>query len=99
MWSRLHHVELHVVTSTGQTVCRHIVHIRGTYEDKNFIHIVMELCSGGELFDRIAEAGHFSERRAAEVRAPVLRQCDGRTRSFVAMPCSLRLCSEGFRVT
>ncbi len=95
--SRLHPVKLHVVNSTGQTVCRHIVHIRGTYEDKNFIHIVMELCSGGELFDRIAEAGHFSERRAAEVRLPVCRASrpyGGRTRSSVAMPYSLRVGRE-----
>ncbi|KXZ49062.1 hypothetical protein GPECTOR_23g147 [Gonium pectorale] len=51
---------------------KNIVNIRGTYEDKNFIHIVMELCSGGELFDRIAEAGHFSEKRAAEVMRTIV---------------------------
>lgn len=31
------------------------------------MHIVMELCAGGELFDSIVEAGNFSECKAAHV--------------------------------
>jgi calcium-dependent protein kinase len=37
----------------------------GAYEDKNNVHVVMELCAGGELFDRIIAKGHYSERAAA----------------------------------
>lgn len=44
-----------------------VVQLKGTYEDKGYVHLVMELCEGGELFDRIADKGHFSERQAAEV--------------------------------
>ncbi|CAG7895961.1 unnamed protein product [Brassica rapa] len=32
-----------------------VVRIQSTYEDETSVHLVMELCEGGELFDRIAE--------------------------------------------
>lgn len=46
---------------------KNIVTIKGAYEDPLYVHIVMELCAGGELFDRIIQRGHYSERRAAEL--------------------------------
>ena len=42
-----------------------VVTYRGVYEDKQSVHIVMELCSGGELFDRIVALGHYTEKDAA----------------------------------
>lgn len=44
---------------------RNIVELKGTFEDKHHVHLVMELCAGGELFDRIIARGHYSERAAA----------------------------------
>ncbi|KAF0926739.1 hypothetical protein E2562_027169 [Oryza meyeriana var. granulata] len=44
---------------------RNIVELRGAYEDRHSINLVMELCEGGELFDRIIARGHYSERAAA----------------------------------
>ncbi|OIW02942.1 hypothetical protein TanjilG_29718 [Lupinus angustifolius] len=44
-----------------------IVTIKGAYEDPLYVHIVMELCSGGELFDRIIQRGHYTERKAAQL--------------------------------
>lgn len=32
-----------------------VVQLRGTYEDKSDVHLVMEVCSGGELFDRYVQ--------------------------------------------
>ncbi|KAG9157583.1 hypothetical protein Leryth_022258 [Lithospermum erythrorhizon] len=46
---------------------KNIVSIKGAYEDTLYVHIVMELCSGGELFDRIIHRGHYSERKAAQL--------------------------------
>ncbi|XAR50101.1 Non-specific serine/threonine protein kinase [Bertholletia excelsa] len=55
-----------------------IVKLRATYEDNEAVHLVMELCEGGELFDRIVAKGHYSERAAAGVIrtiAEVVRMC------------------------
>lgn len=46
---------------------RNVVAIKGAYEDQLYVHIVMDLCQGGELFDRIIQRGHYSERKAAEL--------------------------------
>nr|AIA78393.1 calcium-dependent protein kinase [Pyrus x bretschneideri] len=39
-----------------------IVEIKGAYEDRYSVHLVMELCAGGELFQ-----GQYSERAAAAI--------------------------------
>ncbi|KAG2277895.1 hypothetical protein Bca4012_041764 [Brassica carinata] len=46
---------------------KNIVTIKGAYEDPLYVHIVMEVCAGGELFDRIIQRGHYTERKAAEL--------------------------------
>ncbi|GFQ08298.1 calcium-dependent protein kinase 11 [Phtheirospermum japonicum] len=49
-----------------------VVRIKGTYEDNVFVHLVMELCAGGELFDRIVQKGHYSERKAAQLMKTIV---------------------------
>jgi calcium-dependent protein kinase len=44
-----------------------IVSLREACEDDGAVHLVMELCEGGELFDRIVAKGHYTERAAAAV--------------------------------
>ncbi|KAF5734223.1 Calcium-dependent protein kinase 3 [Tripterygium wilfordii] len=46
---------------------RNIVELKGAYEDRHSVNLVMELCEGGELFDRIIAKGHYSEREAANL--------------------------------
>jgi calcium-dependent protein kinase len=43
-----------------------IAGLKGAFEDAKNVYIVMEICAGGELFDRIAERGHYSEKDAAD---------------------------------
>ncbi|KAB2080600.1 hypothetical protein E1A91_A05G078400v1 [Gossypium mustelinum] len=55
---------------TGQS---NIVELKGAFEDKHSVHLVMELCAGGELFDRIIAKGHYTERAAASLLRTVVQ--------------------------
>ncbi|KAK2377601.1 Calcium-dependent protein kinase 17 [Trifolium repens] len=55
---------------TGQP---NIVELLGAYEDKQSVHLVMELCAGGELFDRIIAKGHYTERAAASLLRTIVQ--------------------------
>ncbi|MCO5569608.1 hypothetical protein L7F22_023324 [Adiantum nelumboides] len=44
-----------------------VIHLHDVYEDEVGVHFVLELCSGGELFDRIVASKCYSEAAAATV--------------------------------
>eukprot|EP01102_Stenamoeba_stenopodia_P006424 TRINITY_DN1759_c1_g1_i2.p1 TRINITY_DN1759_c1_g1~~TRINITY_DN1759_c1_g1_i2.p1 ORF type:complete len:670 (+),score=173.94 TRINITY_DN1759_c1_g1_i2:118-2127(+) len=50
----------------------HVVNLLGLYEDNENVYFVMEYVDGGELFDRIVDAGSFSELDSKEVVKQVL---------------------------
>lgn len=55
----------------------HIIHLEDVYEDAKYLHLVTELCTGGELYDRVIEKArspekHFSEMDAARIIRNIL---------------------------
>ncbi|KAL7522088.1 hypothetical protein ACHAWX_006773 [Stephanocyclus meneghinianus] len=56
---------------------RSMIQLVDVYEDSDFVHLVTELCQGGELFDRIVQKsnagkGCFSEQEAARILYQIL---------------------------
>ncbi|PUZ71520.1 hypothetical protein GQ55_2G319400 [Panicum hallii var. hallii] len=49
-----------------------VVRLREACEDDDGVHLVMELCEGGELFDRIFEREHYSERAASKLARTIV---------------------------
>ncbi|KAK9302390.1 hypothetical protein QLX08_005636 [Tetragonisca angustula] len=49
-----------------------IVQLLETFEDKHKVYLVMELVTGGELFDRIVEKGSYTEKDASGLIRQVL---------------------------
>jgi calcium-dependent protein kinase len=50
-----------------------ILKLHETFEDQRFIYLVLELCTGGELFEHIINSGHFTEKQAAIVMKDLFR--------------------------
>mmetsp|Transcript_37169 Transcript_37169/g.118283 ORF Transcript_37169/g.118283 Transcript_37169/m.118283 type:complete len:509 (-) Transcript_37169:43-1569(-) len=50
-----------------------IIKLYETFADHRSIYLIMELCSGGELFDRIIQSGHFTEVQAAILMQQIIR--------------------------
>ncbi|XP_032579786.1 calcium/calmodulin-dependent protein kinase type 1 isoform X1 [Drosophila sechellia] len=53
-----------------------IVQLLETYEDKSKVYLVMELVTGGELFDRIVEKGSYTEKDASHLIRQILEAVD-----------------------
>lgn len=45
----------------------YIVEARGVYEDEGAVHVVMELCNGGDLFNLLAQQDHLGEPEACRL--------------------------------
>nr|ALJ03414.1 calcium/calmodulin dependent protein kinase [Aeschynomene evenia var. serrulata] len=54
-----------------------VVDLYDVYEDSNGVHLVLELCSGGELFDRIVSHDRYTESEAAGVVRQIAAGLDG----------------------
>ncbi|XP_061393414.1 calcium/calmodulin-dependent protein kinase type 1 [Musca vetustissima] len=64
-------------TRSGERLTHpNIVQLYETYEDKSKIYLVMELVTGGELFDRIVEKGSYTEKDASDLIRQILEAVD-----------------------
>ena len=44
-----------------------VIQLHDVFEEDKYIHLVLDMCTGGELLDRILTVGLFSERQAVAV--------------------------------
>eukprot|EP00803_Ostreobium_quekettii_P004365 evm.model.scf_394.1 EVM.evm.TU.scf_394.1 scf_394:12902-20036(+) len=66
---RIHH-EVDVYTSLGSSL--NIAYLYGVYETPQAVNMVIELCTGGQLWGRIKK-GRYSEKDAAKIVKEILR--------------------------
>ena len=52
-----------------------MVKLYETFEERDCIYMIMELCTGGELFDRLfaQEGAHFTEKKASVLVRKMVR--------------------------
>ncbi|RLM98824.1 hypothetical protein C2845_PM06G17930 [Panicum miliaceum] len=67
--------EILVMRRIVESVAPHpnVIGVHDVYEDAHGVHLVLELCSGGELFDRIVGRDRYSEFDAAAVVRQIAR--------------------------
>ncbi|XP_073842204.1 calcium/calmodulin-dependent protein kinase I [Musca autumnalis] len=72
-----HNNDTQADTRSGERLTHpNIVQLYETYEDKSKIYLVMELVTGGELFDRIVEKGSYTEKDASDLIRQILEAVD-----------------------
>lgn len=67
-----------------------IIKFYKAFEDKLYFYIVMELCTGGELFDRITARGFYTERDASRVMLQLFKAVDYMHRVKKIAHCDLK---------
>ncbi|CAN6709636.1 unnamed protein product [Malus baccata var. baccata] len=54
-------VKLEIEIMTRLSGHPNVVDLKAVYEEEEYVHLVMELCAGGELFHQLEKHGRFSE--------------------------------------
>ncbi|KAL5751096.1 hypothetical protein ACOSP7_025699 [Xanthoceras sorbifolium] len=57
-------IKLEIEIMTRLSGHPNVVDLKAVYEEEDFVHLVMELCAGGELFHRLEKYGRFTENEA-----------------------------------
>ncbi|KAL8484297.1 hypothetical protein ACS0TY_026831 [Phlomoides rotata] len=60
-------IKINLVPSQNLSACPIILRLHDVYEDDDYIHLITDLCDGGDLFDRITSGTRFSEPDVAAV--------------------------------
>lgn len=60
-------VKLEIEIMTRLSGHPNVVDLKAVYEEEDYVHLVMELCAGGELFHRLEKQGMFSECEARDI--------------------------------
>jgi serine/threonine protein kinase len=70
----LTHQELSLEIQIMQRLAGHpnVVQLRSVHEDQQSVHLVVDLCQGGELIDRILQRKQFEESDAATTMRTIL---------------------------
>lgn len=73
-WDRYSALLLREVTHWKQLQdCQQVVHLEGVYEDDQYLYIVQELCTGGDVQHFIKDNGQLTENEAAQIITPILK--------------------------
>ncbi|GER25280.1 calcium-dependent protein kinase [Striga asiatica] len=57
-------IKLEIQIMTELSGHPNVVDLKAVYEEEDYVHLVMELCAGGELFHKLEKHGRFSELEA-----------------------------------
>ncbi|CAL5404948.1 unnamed protein product [Camellia sinensis] len=57
-------IKLEIEIMTKLSGHPNVVDLKAVYEEEDYVHLVMELCAGGELFHQLEKHGRFSESEA-----------------------------------
>jgi len=74
-WSN-HAIFVREVGLLQQIKHENIIRYFDFYEDPHFLYVVMELCTGGEVFAKIVELKRFSEKNASMIGQQMLKAMD-----------------------
>ena len=62
-------IEVEILTQIDHP---NVVKIYEIFDQDDFIYLVLELLAGGELFDRIVDKEHYSEKEACDTIRPIV---------------------------
>ncbi|XP_062220660.1 phosphoenolpyruvate carboxylase kinase 2-like [Phragmites australis] len=75
--------KVHLLAS-APPASRHVVSLRATFEDADAVHLVLDLCAGGDLFSLISARGPLPEPEAADLVAQLADALAGCHRRGIA---------------